>query len=120
MRATKSRHPDRFERICAAFEQELRESRRAIAKETADGIREGILVYRQALRSNPDAKSAAALVRALATVDGNLDRMARLDAGSPTSINEDRRGDGELLREIEDALADPGLRAQFAGQGADE
>ncbi len=85
-----------------------------------EGIREGVLVCRKALRSSPDPKDAAALVRALATVDGNLDRFERLDAGSPTSITEDRRGDADLLREIEEALANPVLRRQFVVDGAGE
>ena len=85
-----------------------------------EGIREGVLVCRKGLRGSPDPKDAAALVRALATVDANLDRFERLDSGSPTAINEDRRNDGELLAEIEEALADPGLRARFAGEQAEE
>ena len=120
LRAHKHRHPDKFREIQAAFDRELREHRRAIAKEVVEGIREGVLVCRKGLRSSPDPKDAAALVRALATVDGNLDRFERLDAGSPTSITEDRRADADLLAEIEEALRDPTLRAQFAAQQAEE
>ena len=87
---------------------------------TQPGIREGVLVCRKALRSTPQPKDAAALVRALATVDANLDRFARLDAGEPTDITEDRRTDGELIRQIERALADPSLRAAFEEQRASE
>ena len=56
------------------------------------------------------------MVRALTSVDANLDKIARLDRGDPTSINEDRRSDLDLMRDIEEALADPGLRARFVGE----
>ena len=52
-------------------------------------------------------------------MDRNLDTYARLDAGSPTAITEDRRGDGDLVREIEEALRDPGLRAAFLADRAE-
>ena len=120
IRSWRTSHAQRFADQQAAFEQELRENRRAIAKEVIDGIREGVLVCRKGLRGSPEPKDAAALVRALATVDGNLDRFERLDAGSPTSITEDRRSDADLLREIEEALSNPALRAQFAAQEPEE
>ena len=120
LRVHKHRNPDKFRELQEALDQELREQRRAIAQEVVEGIREGVLVCRKALRSSPDPKDAAALVRALATVDGNLDRFERLDAGSPTSITEDRRADADLLAEIEEALRDPTLRAQFAEKQAEE
>ena len=95
------------------FDQELRQERRAIAREVVAGLREGILVCRQALRASPDGKETAALIRAMAGVDSNLDRFARLDASTPTDIFEDRRTDGDLIAEVERALQDPSLRAAF-------
>ncbi len=96
--------------------------REEIAQQAAEGVQEAVLVARRALRGQApiDGKDAAAILRALATVDTSLDKIARLERGAPTSINEDRRSDGELLREIEEALADPGLRARFVGQQAEE
>ncbi len=120
MRVHKHRNPDKFRELQEALDQELREHRRAIAKEVVEGIREGVLVCRKALRGSPEPKDAAALVRALATVDGNLDRFEPLDAGSPTSITEDRRSDADLVQEIQEALSNPALRAQFEAQEPEE
>ncbi len=113
-------HPERFTEHQERFRRELQAIREEVAHEAAEGIREGVLVCRKGLRGSPDPKDAAALVRALATVDANLDRFARLDAGSPTDITLDKRSDADLMRDIEEALADPTLRAQFDAQQAEE
>ena len=112
-------HPERFAEHEERFGRELSALREEIAQQAAEGVQEAVLVARQALRGQApiDGKGAAAILRALATVDTSLDRIARLDAGSPTAINEDRRSDGDLIREIQDALRDPELRRQFEAQG---
>ena len=99
--------------IREAHERALHQLREEIAQEAAEGIREAVLVARKSLRGEApvDAKSAAAILRALATVDTSLDKIGRLDAGSPTEITEDRRSDDELVRDIERALADPAMQA---------
>ena len=113
LRSFKCRHPDTWDKLGRVFGEELREKRRAVAAEVIEGIREGILVCRQALRTSPDGKETASLIRAMASVDSNLDRFARLDAGNPTDIVEDRRSDSDLIVEIERALQDPALRTAF-------
>ncbi len=119
--AYKHRHPETFEELTRVFERELQDKRRAIAAEVVEGIREGALVCRRLLRSDLQgaalaAQAAASVVRALTSVDANLDKIARLDAGSPTSITEDRRSDGDVIAEIEAALNDPAVRAAMASQ----
>ena len=74
LRAQKSRHPDKFRQLAEAYERELSDARRAIARDVVDGIREGVLVCRKLLRSDLQgaasaAQAAASVVRALTSVD---------------------------------------------------
>ena len=101
--------------VVGELDRELQEKRRAIAHDVVAGIAEATLVCRQLLRSDLQgaasaAQAAASVVRALSSVHRNFDQMQRLDEGSPTAINEDRRGDGDLLAEIQAALDNPVLR----------
>ena len=108
---------------------EVRESPRACVSSArgtvVEGLREATLVCRQLLRSDlrgaaSAANAAASVMRALASVDKNLDTMARLDDERPTSITEDRRSDADLIRDIERELADPELRAAMARRRDEE
>ena len=120
LRTHRHRYPVMAAQIREAHERALRQVRDEIAKEAAEGVQEAILVARRALRGEAviDARGAAAILRALGSIDTSLDRIARLDASSPTEIREDRRSDGDLLSEIERALGDPVLRAQFPERAA--
>ena len=115
LRSRRHRHPELACKIREAHDCAMKELREEIAKDAAEGIREAVLVARKALRGETviDAKGAAAILRALATVDTSLDKIGRLDASTPTDIVEDRRSDSDLIGEIERALKDPTLRAAF-------
>ena len=113
LRARKHRHPEIARKIRDAHERAMRNLREEIASDAAAGVAEAILVARRALRGEApvDAKSAAAILRALATVDMSLDKISRLDAGSPTEITDDRRSDADLIRDIERKINDPAVQA---------
>ena len=93
LRKHKSRHPEKWRELTEAHERAICARRRAIAADVVEGIAEGVLVSRRLLRGDlagaaSAAQAAASVVRALASVDRNLDTYARLDAGSPTAITE--------------------------------
>ena len=115
IRCWRARHPERFADHCRRLARELQDLREETARDAAEGVREGVLICRQALRGNSavDGKTVASLIKALSYVENSLDRISRLDAGNPTDIVEDRRTDNDLIGEIERALQDPSLRAAF-------
>ncbi len=121
IRCWRARHPERFADHCRRLARELQDLREETARDAAEGVREGVLISRQALRGNSavDGKTGASLIKALSYVENSLDRISRLDASTPTEIVEDRRSDGDLLVEIQQALNDPALRQQWAAQASE-
>ena len=113
LRSIKHRHPEYCRALQQAHARALSNLREEIATAAAEGVREAVHVARRALRGEApiDARDAAAILKALGSVDTSIDKIARLDAGSPTEITEDRRSDGDLIREIEAKLNDPAMRA---------
>ena len=92
IRSWRALHPGRFADHCRRLARGLQAVREEVAQEAAEGIREAVLVVRRSLRGDApiDPRDAAALLKALTTVDSSFDKIGRLDANAPTEIVEDR------------------------------
>ena len=113
VRSARSRSPQMWAEVVRDHVDAIRQRRQATAKDAAEGMQEAVLVARQALRgaAKIPGKDSAALLKALTAVDSSLDKIARLDASTPTEIREDRRSDADVIGDIERHLNDPALRA---------
>lgn len=121
IRDWRKRHAERFADICRDHARALTDHRFALSRRVWEALGKSIEVLQHDATLGLEAKDRATAARALTAIAETLDKTGRLDAGTPTEIAETQeRPASEVLsererldREIDAALADPALRAEF-------
>jgi len=114
LRTWRQKHPDRFVAVRREHARALEEMRASLAEKAWRGVGASIGVLASVM-ADGEPRDKVAATRAMASIADLLDTKGRLDSDMPTEIVEQRdtRTDGELIADIETALADPKLRAAF-------
>lgn len=111
LRTWKERNPDLWDDLRQAHVAELQQSHAEHVRRAWADLNEAAEIAMERIRSRDydNAREFLALSKVVSEFAFRGDTVARLDAGSPTAIREDRRRDLDLLEEIRAATESLGL-----------